>query len=260
MFAGRGGSRLRGKPREIIMSQHPSAAGAKSEGEQTTTTDHRESTLSKTIGRRFGGAKRRTTIAGAAIAASVLGLSATASAGPDPAHSGPSRDDTTVEPLAFANGRLTAAERTVIRASTAHYRNVERALAAGYAPVGECTADPELGGMGVHYANMALVMDGIIDPTVPEILVYEPQAHGRPELVAIEYMQVDDDQDLETALDRPTLFGEPFDGPMLGHGPGEPIHYDLHAWVWKRNPAGVVAQFNPRVSCDDASTEGHDHG
>lgn len=41
----------------------------------------------------------------------------------------------------------------------------------------------------------------------------------------------------------------PFDGPTLGHEPGMPIHHDLHAWVWKHNPAGTFAQFNPRVSC-----------
>jgi hypothetical protein len=202
--------------------------------------------------------RTRTTAIGAAVAASIIGLAATAAAGPNQASSDPSRDDTNVEPLAFANGNLTAAERTVIRAATKHFRDVDRALAAGYAPVGECTADPEQGGMGVHYANMGLVMDGIIDPTIPEILVYEPQEHGKPELVAIEYMQVDDDQVLETAHDRPTMFGEPFDGPMLGHGPGQPIHYDLHAWVWKHNPAGDVAQYNPRVTCDEPGH--HSHG
>lgn len=40
-----------------------------------------------------------------------------------------------------------------------------------------------------------------------------------------------------------------FDRPMLGHEPGQPIHYDLHAWAWKANPAGTFAQWNPRVSC-----------
>lgn len=242
------------------MSQHTPDVSAKTSDPQNTTAEHPESTLSMSSGRRFGLAKRRTMVVGSALAAGVLGLSAAASAGPNPAHSGPSRDDTNLEPLAFANGDLTAAQRTVIRAATKHFRDVDRALAAGYAPAGECVAEPDVGGMGVHYVNMPLVMDGIIDPTIPEILVYEPQKHGEPTLVAVEYMQVDDDQLLETSRDRPTLFGEPFDGPMLGHGPGQPIHYDLHAWVWKRNPAGDVAQYNPRVSCDEASSERHSHG
>jgi hypothetical protein len=204
--------------------------------------------------------KQRAVVIGAALAAGTLGVSAATAAGSDPEHTEPHHEDTTAEPLAFADGDLTGPERAVIRAATKHFRDVDRALAAGYVPLGECTADPEQGGMGVHYANLPLVMDGIIDPTIPEILVYEPQEHGKPELVAIEYMQVDDDQILETSLDRPTLFGEPFDGPMLGHDVGQPIHYDLHAWVWKHNPAGELAQYNPRVSCDDTAVEGHHHG
>jgi hypothetical protein len=26
-------------------------------------------------------------------------------------------------------------------------------------------------------------------------------------------------------------------------------HYDLHVWLYRDNPAGVFAQFNPDVSC-----------
>jgi hypothetical protein len=45
------------------------------------------------------------------------------------------------------------------------------------------------------------------------------------------------------------LFGRPFDGPMLGHEPGMPPHYDLHVWVWQANPEGIFAPFNPNVTC-----------
>jgi hypothetical protein len=48
----------------------------------------------------------------------------------------------------------------------------------------------------------------------------------------------------------PVLFGRVFDGPMPGHAPGMPWHYDLHVWVWKHNPGGIFAQFNPTVSCN----------
>ena len=58
---------------------------------------------------------------------------------------------------------------------------------------------------------------------------------------------VDKDQNLATDDDRPSLFGVPFDGPMLGHEPGMPIHYDLHAWLWKKNPKGKFARWNPTV-------------
>ena len=64
-------------------------------------------------------------------------------------------------------------------------------------------------------------------------------------VAAIEYVKNDADGDLGTDDDRPSLFGEPFDGPMEGHEPGQPVHYDLHAWMWRHNPAGELAQFNP---------------
>jgi hypothetical protein len=28
-----------------------------------------------------------------------------------------------------------------------------------------------------------------------------------------------------------------------------PVHYDLHVWTHKANPAGVFSPFNPKVSC-----------
>jgi hypothetical protein len=49
--------------------------------------------------------------------------------------------------------------------------------------------------------------------------------------------------------DRPSLWGRPFDGPMTGHDPGMPVHYDLHVWLYDSNPAGVFAPWNPSVSC-----------
>jgi len=126
------------------------------------------------------------------------------------------------------------------------------AKAAGYAPAPECVDDPKYGGMGIHYANQKLIADGKLDITRPEILVYQPTADGGRRLGAVEYFQVDGDQGLATADDKPSLFGLPFDGPMLGHEPGMPIHYDLHVWLYNHNPAGIFAMWNPRVSCPEA--------
>jgi hypothetical protein len=55
--------------------------------------------------------------------------------------------------------------------------------------------------------------------------------------------------DLATDDDRPSILGVEFDGPMLGHEPGQPIHYDLHAWLFEPNPEGVMSPWNPRVTC-----------
>ena len=82
----------------------------------------------------------------------------------------------------------------------------------------------------------------------PEAVLYEPTGKGR-KLVAIEYVVPDRDQDLSTDGDRPSLFGDAFDGPMPGHTPGMPVHYDLHVWAWEANPNGTFAQWNPNVHC-----------
>jgi hypothetical protein len=137
------------------------------------------------------------------------------------------------------------------RAATRKFRDVRVARAAGYAATGECVQDPKYGGMGIHYANPDLVGDGKLDVTKPEVLVYQPTPSGRLRLGAVEYFQADADQDLATDPDRPSLFGLPFDGPMLGHEPGMPIHYDLHVWLYRHNPAGLFAAWNPRVHCPE---------
>jgi hypothetical protein len=101
------------------------------------------------------------------------------------------------------------------------------------------------GGMGVHFFNVALM--GKIDPLKPQVLVYQPEG-GKLRLVAAEYfLPMTPD-----SKERPQLFGRPFDGPMEGHHPLMPQelkHYDLHVWLWKRNPAGLFSPTNPEVKC-----------
>lgn len=134
------------------------------------------------------------------------------------------------------------------RAATAKYQRVEQALAAGYVPDGFCVGSPA-GAMGDHYVKFDLLTDGILDPEKPEVLLYMPGANGIRRLVAVEYFKPDADQNLATSDDKPSLFGQPFDGPMEGHTPTMPIHYDLHVWLWENNPAGMFAQFNPSLTC-----------
>jgi hypothetical protein len=136
-----------------------------------------------------------------------------------------------------------------VRRATRVYRNVAAAEAAGYVRTGECAQDPKYGGMGYHYAHPRLENDGVLDPLRPEVLVYQPRANGTLRLGAVEYFEPDVDQDLATDSDRPSLFGVPFDGPMLGHDSEMPIHYDLHVWLYRENPAGIFAAWNPNVHC-----------
>ncbi|MFC7598394.1 hypothetical protein ACFQU3_24000 [Terrabacter sp. GCM10028922] len=133
-----------------------------------------------------------------------------------------------------------------IRAATAPYHDVEAAIAAGYLPTDECVAAPA-GAMGYHYVKPSLLGQPP-DLRRPSVLLYLPTGDGL-KLGGVEWVQADGDQDPTTDTDRPSLLGVPFAGPMPGHGPDQPVHYDLHAWVWQNNPAGMFEPFNPRASC-----------
>lgn len=133
-----------------------------------------------------------------------------------------------------------------IRQATAHYHQVERAMADGYTPAGGCVP-----GMGIHYVNFGLV-DGTVDPSMPEVLVYEPQKNGKLKLVAVEFIVVAAAWDA-THSSPPMLGSRVFDDHRPVGSPGPPFpNYQLHAWVWKNNPAGMYTPFNPTVSCEFA--------
>lgn len=134
------------------------------------------------------------------------------------------------------------------KAASAKFHSVQQAEAAGYVLASPCIESPA-GGMGFHYENPELMADDAIDPARPEILVYAPKANGKIELVAIEFWKRDADGSLITDGDRPAVLGQSFDGPMPGHSPVMPVHYDLHVWVYEANASGTFAQFNPAVAC-----------
>lgn len=166
--------------------------------------------------------------------------------GDSAAHEGDGGHDT---PPRDPAARLTGPQRAVVQQATKQFRDIDVALAAGYLPTDDCVELPGVGGMGFHYVKPSLIDTPGIDPTLPEVLVYAPSKNGKRSLVALEWLAIDGDQDLSTDGDRPTLFGQPFDGPMPGHEPGMPVHYDLHAWVYLDNPTGELQPWNPRVTC-----------
>lgn len=134
-----------------------------------------------------------------------------------------------------------------VRQVTGAYHNEALATVGGFERTDECVASPD-GGMGYHYVNRDR-FDSVVKRDQPEALLYAEGRAGVRVLTGIEYLKVDADQDLSTDDDRPSLFGHPFAGPMPGHGPGMPVHYDLHVWVWSWNPSGMFAEWNPRVTC-----------
>jgi hypothetical protein len=101
------------------------------------------------------------------------------------------------------------------------------------------------GAMGVHFVNVTV--RGAPDPMKPNVLIYEPLGK-KLNLVAVEWLV----PLTADTRERPSLFGQPFMGPMEGHEPLIPreyVHYDLHAWLFKNNLLGMFAPTNPDVSC-----------
>jgi hypothetical protein len=151
--------------------------------------------------------------------------------------------------LVAVSAGAAADEWHAVKAATAKYHSFAQAARDGYTIEGEpCVASPE-GVMGIHAINPVLMDDPAIDALKPEILLYVPKDNGKLRLVGLEYWKADADGDLATDDDRPSLFGQPFDGPMPGHNPTMPVHYDLHVWLWADNPSGFFAPFNPTLSC-----------
>lgn len=158
---------------------------------------------------------------------------------------------TTLSAVGAAASPLDAA-----RAATARFHSLRQAAAAGYgqppapAPLHECIAALDgMGAMGFHFINGALLSGdeaGVVDPNRPEVLVYEPDAHGNLHLVALEYVIFAGDWSGSTA---PTLFGQTFSFTPSPNRYEIPAFYSLHVWLWKDNPDGLFAPMNPDVSC-----------
>lgn len=103
------------------------------------------------------------------------------------------------------------------------------------------------GAMGIHFVNVTV--GGPPDPMKPNVLVYEPDGK-KLRLVGAEWLVP-----LASVKERPSIFGQPFQGPMEGHEPLIPRgfhHYDLHVWLFKDNPLGMFNPTNPNVTCADA--------
>jgi hypothetical protein len=139
-----------------------------------------------------------------------------------------------------------------VRQATAKYHDVNAALADGFVPTPLCVQESGAGGMGIHYINPARLMDAEVNILEPEILLYVERGNGL-KLLGVEYwfsIGAPDTLVPNPAPPPPVIFGRTLDGPMEQHEPGQPPHYDLHAWIWYANPSGTFAPFNPNVSCE----------
>ena len=144
------------------------------------------------------------------------------------------------------------------KAATERYSNIANAIADGYLPISTCE-QTSAGAMGMHFARPDRMLQASLQPSAPAILLYLPGASGM-RLVGAEYEENatvgglpvygSTAPDPTTVVPAPRMFGGmPFDGPMQGHNPAQPWHYDLHVWLWAANPSGLFAQYNPTVHC-----------
>jgi hypothetical protein len=143
--------------------------------------------------------------------------------------------------------------------ATKRFKDVDKAIAAGYSfrlpdvKGNTCIEEPGVGGMGVHQVNTTL-LDGAIDAMQPEVLVYEPKGE-KLKLVAVEYVVFVGDW---RGASPPALFGRTFDFTGRPNRYDLPAFYSLHAWIFKKNPTGLVKPWNPRVSCSRADEDDGD--
>ena len=125
------------------------------------------------------------------------------------------------------------------RAGTAAYHNLQTAVDDDFIEPftpNPCFTLPDAG-MGFHYLKPSRVD---LSPVAaePELLVYMPGDDGIMHLVAVEYLVPGFPDDTP-----PELFGQQFHYTPLVSG------WTLHAWIWRNNPDGIFADFNPKLRC-----------
>jgi hypothetical protein len=138
----------------------------------------------------------------------------------------------------------------VVRDSTARFRDVSVAEAEDYHLLFGCVSGGDAGAMGLHYANMSLVTDGELDPTRPEIVIYEPLPDGRVRLVGVDFLVFADAWHAQHPPSQtPQVMGQLMHRFESPNRYGLPAFYTLHVWAWKENPTGPFVNWHSTVSC-----------
>jgi hypothetical protein len=143
------------------------------------------------------------------------------------------------------------AELAELRQATAAYHDINVALGEGFVlgingGVTACVAHPTLGAMGYHYSRQDRFDDFTINELEPEVLVYHTGRDGSLKLGAVEWVVP------KAAWEAVHGVGAP---PPVVYGVALTVinpalnWYVAHAWIWKRNPTGILMDWNPRVTC-----------
>jgi hypothetical protein len=105
--------------------------------------------------------------------------------------------------------------------------------------------------MGMNFVNTGLIGDLEVDPTNPEIVIYEPQADGSLRLIGADFLIFADAWDAAHPDGAtPQLMGQLFHRFEAPNRFGLPAFYTLHVWAWKTNPTGTYTNWHSGVSCD----------
>lgn len=152
-----------------------------------------------------------------------------------------SPSERSAQPVLGSAGGITQ-ELAALKQATASFHDLDKAMSAGWdTQLTPCLSLAGAGAQGFHYANQPLI-DGSITPLQPELLLYEPRGNSL-HLVGVEYIIP---FTAWTASTPPSLYGETFHrNEALGL-------WALHVWLWKPNPSGLFADWNPQVSCEGA--------
>lgn len=128
------------------------------------------------------------------------------------------------------------------RSATAPFISLDSAVAAGYArDVRQCFADTHHGAMGFHHINRTYV-DAKVEVERPEILLYERLPDGGYRFNGVEYIIPYRVWSRDSTPPR-------IMGLDLKRQDALKLWY-LHMWLWTENSAGLFADFNPLVKCE----------
>jgi hypothetical protein len=137
----------------------------------------------------------------------------------------------------------------LVREHTERFKNVAVAEAEGYGLQFGCVSGPDAGAMGLHYVNFPLVLDGELDPTKPEIVIYEPLPNGKVQLVGADYLVFAEAWHAKNQ-GSPQLMGQLMHLIDAPNRYGLPAFYTLHVWAWKDSPTGPFVNWHKNISCD----------
>jgi hypothetical protein len=136
----------------------------------------------------------------------------------------------------------------VVREATQKYVDVNAAINAGYHPALGCVSGPDHGAMGVHYLNASL-LNGELDATQPQALIYEPLGAGKMRLVGVEFI-VDASTWQKKNPGPPALYQQLLQLIPSPNRYGLDTFFELHVWAWQDNPNGAFVDWNNKVNCN----------